>query len=147
MHGERFLGPLHRDDPGVPAVREVRVEELEPRRRLDVRELEIGDVDQAEQGTARARLGAARPGRAEVVPDQVRLARPGLDGPVRSQPPLAEHRPRPEPALRGQQGMAPAHASSPAAGSEAADTSTGSRRMVSVTRPPAVRVVASDVGS
>src|SRR5215467_5297743 len=55
-----------------------------------------------------------------------------------------------EPAVDGQRRTAPAHASSPAAGvagSEPADTSTGSGRMARVTRLPAGRAVASEVGS
>src|SRR5207249_533915 len=56
-----------------------------------------------------------------------------------------QHGARPEPALRGQRRAAPAH-SSPAAGS-AADTSTGSGRMASITRLPADSAAASEVGS
>jgi len=82
MHRERLLGALHRDDLGIPAVREASIEELEPGRRLDVRKLQIRDVNQAEQGSARAARGL-RGSHAEVITDDVRLARADLDGPVR----------------------------------------------------------------
>jgi hypothetical protein len=86
---ERLLRALHGNDLGIPGVREVGVEELEPRRRLDVSELQIGDVYETEQRPARAAHGL-RPktpkklGRAEVVADEMRLARADLDGVVRS---------------------------------------------------------------
>ena len=107
----------------------------------------------AEQGTA----GTAfwfRPAE-QVIADEVRLAGAGLDGPVRGRPPVTEHRSALEPAMGGQgrgpagpEAVAVAHASSPAcetAGSELADTSTGSGRMVSATRLPADSAVASAV--
>jgi hypothetical protein len=83
---ERLLRALHGNDLGIPAVREVGVEELEPRRRLDVSELQIGDVYETEQRPARAARGLRpkKPGRAEVVADEMRLARADLDGVVRS---------------------------------------------------------------
>src|SRR6185503_1829066 len=86
VRGERLLRTLYRDDLGVPGVGEAGVEELEPRWRLDVGELQVGDVNQAEQWPAGAagRLGPFGPGRAEVVADQMRLARADLDGPVGS---------------------------------------------------------------
>ena len=85
VYRERLLRALHGNEAGVPAVREVGVEELEPGRRLDVSELQIGDVNQAEQRAARAVRGL-RPGKpgAEVVADEMRLARADLDGAVRS---------------------------------------------------------------
>ena len=63
---------------------------------------------------------------------------------------MAQDRAVTEPAVDGQRRMAPAHASSPAAtaaGSESADTSTGSGRMASTTRLPAASADASEVGS
>jgi hypothetical protein len=59
VHGERFLRALHRHDLGVPRVGEQAVEELEPGGRLDVGDLQVGDMGQAEQRAAGARL---RPG-------------------------------------------------------------------------------------
>jgi hypothetical protein len=50
---ERLLGTLHGDDLSVPGVREAGVDELEPRRRLDIGELQLGDVNQAGQRAAR----------------------------------------------------------------------------------------------
>jgi hypothetical protein len=88
VRGERLLRTLHRDDLGVPGVGEAGVEELEPRRRLDVGELQVGDVNQACQRAARIARGlGAGPGHppsGEVVANHVRLARADLDGPVRS---------------------------------------------------------------
>jgi hypothetical protein len=85
VRGERLLRTLHRDDLGVPGVGEAGVQELEPRRRLDVGELQVGDVNQAEQWPAGTvgRPGFFGPGR-EVVANEMRLARADLDGPVRS---------------------------------------------------------------
>ena len=63
---------------------------------------------------------------------------------------MAQDRAVTEPAVDGQRRMAAAHASSPAAaaaGSEPADTSTGSGRMASTTRLPAASADASEVGS
>jgi hypothetical protein len=83
VHRERLLRALHGQDLGVPGVGEAGVEELEPGRRLDVGQLQVGDMDQAGQRTAGPLLaGLGRPGRAEVVADEVRLARADLDGPV-----------------------------------------------------------------
>jgi hypothetical protein len=76
---------LHGNEAGIPAVCEVGVEELESCRRLDVSELQIGDVNQAEQRAARAVRGLRRRSpRAEVIADEMRLARADLDGAVRS---------------------------------------------------------------
>jgi hypothetical protein len=85
VRGERLLRTLHRDDLGVPGVGEAGVEELEPRRRLDVGELQVGDVNQAEQWPAGTvgRPGLVGPG-PEVVANEMRLARADLDGPVGS---------------------------------------------------------------
>jgi hypothetical protein len=47
MDGKCFLRPLHRHDLGIPRVGEQAVEELEPGGRLDVGDLQIGDVGQA----------------------------------------------------------------------------------------------------
>jgi hypothetical protein len=97
---------LHRDDLGVPRVGEPGVQELESRRRLNVGELQVGDVNQAEQRTARAArrfrpLPPRKPGCAEVVADKVRLALADLDGPVSGGPSVMEHRPATEPTIRG----------------------------------------------
>jgi hypothetical protein len=75
------MGALHRNEARVPAVREVGVEKLEPGRRLDVSQLQIGDVHQAEQRTPRP-VRSVSPD-AEVIADQMRLARADLDGTVR----------------------------------------------------------------
>jgi hypothetical protein len=83
VHRERLLRALHGQDLGVPGVGEAGVEELEPGRRLDVGQLQVGDMDQAGQRTAGPLLASlGRPGRAEVVADEVRLARADLDGSV-----------------------------------------------------------------
>ena len=83
VRGERLLRTLHRDDLGVPGVGEAGVQELEPRRRLDVGELQVGDVNQAEQWPAGTvgRSGLFGAG-LEVVSNEMRLARADLDGPV-----------------------------------------------------------------
>ena len=81
MYGERFLRTLHGNDLDVPGVGEAGVEELEPGWRLDVSDLQIGDMRQAEQrtaGTARGFCPAE-----QIVADQVRLTGADLDGPVR----------------------------------------------------------------
>ncbi len=83
VHRERLLGALHGQDLGVPGIGETGVEEFEPCWRLNVGELQVGDVHQAQQRTAGTpRVRAVRPGRAEVVAGQVRLTGAGLDGPV-----------------------------------------------------------------
>jgi hypothetical protein len=88
VHRERLLRALHGNEAGIPAVCEVGVEELESCRRLDVSELQIGDVNQAEQWAAWAVRGlrprSPRSPRAEVIADEMRLARADLDGAVRS---------------------------------------------------------------
>ena len=157
MHRERLLRALHGHDLGVPGIGETGVEELEPGGRLNVGQLQIGDVHQAQEraaGTSRVR--PQRPVRKEVVADEVRLTRADLDGPVGSRPPATEDCSALEPAVGGQRrtpaahGVVVAHASSPAAetaGSELADTSTGSGRIVSATRLPAGSAVASAVVS
>jgi hypothetical protein len=145
---------LHRQNIGVPGIGETGVEELEPCGRLNVGELQVGDVDQAQQRTA----GTLRicSGHAEVVAYQMRLADSGLDGPVGGRASVTEHCAALKAAMRGQRrmlarhGVVVAHASSPAtgtAGSELADTSTGSGRIVSATRLPAGSAVASAVES
>ncbi len=66
VRGERLLRALHRHYSRVPGVGEVAVEELEPGRRLDVGQLQVGDVDEAEEGAGAWwawRLDARRPGR------------------------------------------------------------------------------------
>jgi len=137
-----LLGALHGDDLGVPGVREVSVEELEPGRRLDVSELQVSDMGQAEQRAAGVARGFSPPwtGTAEFGADDVRFTRAGLDSPVGSRGPAAEDRSKLKPAMRRQRRMTAAHASSSTAGtsgSELADTSTGSGRIVSWTRLPA----------
>jgi hypothetical protein len=83
VHRERLLGALHGQDLGVPGVGETGVEKLEPCGRLDVGQLQVGDVDQAQQRTAGTLLiRPDRPGHGEFVADEVRLARADLDGPV-----------------------------------------------------------------
>jgi hypothetical protein len=112
--GERLLRPLHRHDLGVPRVGEVAVQELEPGRRLDVGELQVRDVRQAEQ---RTRGCGTKPGggpevelsAAEVLAKQVRLALDDPDGPVRRAGPPVQHRPGPEAAIGGQRWVPPAH--------------------------------------
>jgi hypothetical protein len=84
MHRERLLRALHGNEAGIPGVCEVGVEELESCRRLDVSELQIGDVNQAEQRAAWAEHGLRPRTRAEVIADDMRLARADLDGTVRS---------------------------------------------------------------
>jgi hypothetical protein len=149
VHREGLLGTLHGDDLGVPGVSEPGVEELEPRGRLNVRELQVGDMDQAKQRTAWPARGV-RSGRAEFAADEMRFTLADLHGPVRSGQPVAQHRPATEPAVRGQRWVTAAYASSSAtepAAEEPADTSTGSGRIVSPTRLPAGSAVASEVES
>jgi hypothetical protein len=62
VRGERLLRALDRDDLRVPGVGEVAVEELEAGRRLDVGELDIGQVNQAQQRPARGGRHGRGPG-------------------------------------------------------------------------------------
>jgi hypothetical protein len=102
VHRERLLGSLHGQDLRVPGVGIAGVEELEPRGRLNVGQLKIGDVHQAQQRAAGIlRVRPQRPGRAEVVADEVRLARTGLDGAIGSRPAVPEHGSAFEPAMGG----------------------------------------------
>ena len=113
VRGERLLRALHGHDLGVPRVGEVAVEELEPGRRLDVGELQVGDVSQAEQRAPGAGADPG-PGSAQVLAHQVRLALDDLDRPVGRAGPPAQHRARPQAAIGGQRRAsltAPAHAS------------------------------------
>ena len=52
VRGERLLRPLDRHDHRVARVGELPVEELEPRRRLHVGELQVGDVGEDQQRAA-----------------------------------------------------------------------------------------------
>jgi hypothetical protein len=86
---ECLLRALHRHDLRVPRVGEVPVEKLEPGRRLDVSQLEVGDVHQATERAARrapratgrsVRRRAA--GRTEVIADEMTFTFDDLDGPI-----------------------------------------------------------------
>ena len=98
VRGERLLRALHRHQPGVPGVGELTVEELEPGRRLDVGQLQVGDVDQAEQ-RPRAWRAAAGSGPAPRSsrstcgsPAMISTARYGALAPRRSTVPGASRR-------------------------------------------------------
>src|SRR5450755_1161456 len=144
MRGECFLRALYRHDLGVSRIGEVPVEELEPRRRLNVSELKVGDVNQAEQ-RPRAVPRGRRIGHAELLARDVRLARGDLDGPVGRAGPAAQYCTRRQPTISGQRRAPAAHGSLTAGASP--DTSTGSGRIVSATWLPAGKSLASAVVS
>src|SRR5579875_351956 len=140
--GERLLRPLHGNWLGVPRVGVVAVEELEASRRLHVGQLQVCDVREAEQRPAGALWpGNGGPGEAA---DKVRLTVGELDDAVAGCRPATDSGPGSEPAVRGERRAfrePSAHDCEPEA------TSTGSGRIVSLTRLPAGSADASAVGT
>jgi hypothetical protein len=115
---QRLLRALHGHDLGVPGVGEVAVQELESGRRLDVCELQVRDVRQAQK---RPRGSATKPGgtevglgTAEVLAHQMRLAVDDPQGTVRRAGAAVQHRPGTEAAIGGQRRVPPAHKLLPA---------------------------------
>src|ERR1700734_375333 len=107
---------------------------------------------EAEQRTAGppGALRLATAGPAKFSADEVRLTRAELDRPVGRGGPAAEDGPGGKPAVRRERRMPAAHTSfstAGTAGSELADTNTGSGRIVSWTRLPAGSADASAVVS